>query len=179
MDELDEPVVYRDNTYFLTHDASGNHNKNGAIFMDEGTSLLTRPYTILLYGHNMKSGAMFGNLRKYEDFSYYFKHRTFQFDTLYEEGKYIIFSVANVCLTPGKTRFVSLSGLQSSEREVRKKALDDLVRIRRYDTLTDVNEEDQILLLITCVGDDDERLIVAARRLREGEKEEQLLSSPR
>lgn len=49
LDELDEPVVYRDNTYFLTHDASGNHNKNGAIFMDEGTSLLTRPYTILLY----------------------------------------------------------------------------------------------------------------------------------
>lgn len=177
LDELDEPVVYRDNTYFLTHDASGNHNKNGAIFMDEGTSLLTRPYTILLYGHNMKSGAMFGNLRKYEDFSYYFKHRTFQFDTLYEEGKYIIFSVANVCLTPGTSHFVSLSGLQSSEREVRKKALDDLVRIRRYDTLTDVNEEDQILLLITCVGDDDERLIVAARRLREGEKEEQLLSS--
>ena len=67
-----------------------------------------------------------------------------------------------------------LSGLQSSEREVRKKALDDLVRIRRYDTMTDVNEEDQILLLITCVGDDDERLIVAARRLREGEKEDQL-----
>ncbi|MBR2852761.1 MAG: hypothetical protein IKE81_00410 [Clostridia bacterium] len=57
---------------------------------------------------------------------------------------------------------------------MRKKALDDLVRIRRYDTLTDVNEEDQILLLITCVGDDDERLIVAARRLREGEKEDQL-----
>ena len=57
---------------------------------------------------------------------------------------------------------------------MRKKALDDLVRIRRYDTLTYVNEEDQILLLITCVGDDDERLIVAARRLREGEKEDQL-----
>ena len=73
MDDLDEPVVHKDNTFFLDHDAMGKRNANGAIFMDQGTSLLTRPYTILLYGHNMKTGAMFGNLRKYEDFSYCFK----------------------------------------------------------------------------------------------------------
>lgn len=170
MDDLDEPVVHKDNTYFLTHDATGSHNSNGAIFMDEGTSLLTRPYTILLYGHNMKSGAMFGHLRKYETFSYYYKHRTFQFDTLYEEGQYAIFAVANVCLTPGRSHFVSLSGIQSSERETRQKALNDLIRNSVVETTLDVNEEDQILLLITCVGDDDERLIVAARRLREDEQ---------
>lgn len=179
MDDLDEPVVHKDNTYFLTHDANGKHNSNGAIFMDEETSLLTRPYTILLYGHNMKSGAMFGNLRKYEKFEYYFRHKTFRFDTLYEEGEYIIFAAANVCLIPGKTHFINLDAIQSSKREIRKKALEDLVRISMYNTLVDISEEDQVLLLITCVGDDDERLIVAARRLREGEKEEQLLSSPR
>ena len=52
---------------------------------------------------------------------------------------------------------------------MRKKALDDLVRIRRYDTLTDVNEEDQILLLITCGTGESSRLCVAARRIRAGE----------
>ena len=36
--------------------------------------------------------------------------------------------------------------------------------------MIDVNEEDQLLLLITCVGDDDERLIIASRRLRDGEQ---------
>ena len=29
----------------------------------------------------------------------------------------------------------------------------------------EVDEEDQILHLITCVGDDDERLVVAAKKL--------------
>ena len=32
-------------------------------------------------------------------------------------------------------------------------------------SFNEVDEEDQILLLITCVGDDDERLVVAAKRV--------------
>ena len=39
-----------------------------------------------------------------------------------------------------------------------------------FETMIDVNEEDQLLLLITCVGDDGERLIIASRRLRGGEQ---------
>ena len=175
MDDLDEPVVHKDNTYFLTHDATGSHNSNGAIFMDEGISLLTRPYTILLYGHNMKSGAMFGHLRKYEKYSYCSRHRVFQFDTLYEEGQYAIFAVETISLTPGKAGYLNLAEMQSSDRKIRQKSLQALRDHSLHSVMPDVNEEDQILLLITCVGDDDERLIVAARRLRDGETADRLM----
>ena len=84
MDDLDEPVAQKDNNFFLDHDAAGLHNINGAIFMDENTKLLTRPYTVFLYGHNMKSGAMFGNLRKYRKAEYCQTHRDISFETLYE-----------------------------------------------------------------------------------------------
>ena len=174
MDELDEPVAQKDNSFFLNHDATGKRNGNGAVFMDEGTSLLTRPYTILLYGHNMKSGAMFGNLRKYEEFSYCYRHRVFQFDTLYEEGQYAIFAVETISLTPGKGKYVNLIDLESSDRETRQSAVKALENHSLHSAMLDVNEEDQILLLITCTGDDDERLIVAARRLREGERADHL-----
>ena len=174
MDDLDEPVVYRNNTFFLDHDAMGKRNSNGAIFMNEGTGLLTRPYTILLFGHNMKSGAMFGNLRKYEEFAYCSRHRTLRFDTLYEEGQYAIFSVATISLTPGKSRYINLSAIQSDDRQTRKKALRELENHSVNNMMLDVNEEDQVLLLITCVGDDDERLVVAARRLRDGERPDHL-----
>ena len=174
MDGLDEPVALKDNSFFLNHDATGKRNGNGAVFMDEDTSLLTRPYTILLYGHNMKNGAMFGNLRKYEDFSYCYRHRVFQFDTLYEEGQYVIFAVETISLTPGKNRYVSLAELQSSDRKTRRKALKALTDHSLHDSMLDVNEADQILLLVTCTGDDDERLIVAARRLRDGEQPDHL-----
>ena len=165
MDDLDEPVVHKDNTFFLDHDAMGKRNVNGAIFMDQGTNLLTRPYTILLYGHNMKTGAMFGNLRKYEEFSYCFKHRFLQFDTLYEEGKFEIFAVATISLTPGKAKYIDLAGLQSVDRKTRAGALEGLINASPHGRFNEVDEEDQILLLITCVGDDDERLVVAAKRV--------------
>lgn len=175
MDNLDEPVAKKNNTFFLNHDATGKRNSNGAIFMDEGTDLLTRPYTILLYGHNMKSGNMFGSLRKYEKFSYYYQHRVFQFDTLYEEGQYVIFAVETISLTPGKSKYVNLSELHSTDRKTRQKAIEALRDHSLHGVMLDVNEEDQILLLITCVGDDDERLIIAARRLRDGETADSLI----
>ena len=174
MDNLDEPVALKDNDFFLNHDAMGKRNGNGAIFMDQGISLLTRPYTILLYGHNMKTGAMFGSLQKYEKFSYYYQHRIFQFDSLYEEGRYVIFAVSQINLTPGRSKYLNLSAIQSTDRETRQNAINALIKCSVHDIMLDVNEEDQLLLLITCVGDDDERLIVAARRLRDGEKENSL-----
>ena len=169
IDKVDEPVVYRDNTFFLTHDAMGKKNANGALFLDQGISLLTRPYTLLVYGHNMKSGAMFGDLRKFEKSSYLYQHQVFSFATLYEDGQYAVFAVANISLIRGTNHFVDLSAIQSPKREARLREMKALSAASMVDVPLDVNEEDQLLLLITCVGDDNQRLVVAARRLRDGE----------
>ena len=174
MDDLDEPVAFKDNDFFLNHDVKGNRNGNGALFMDEDTRLITRPYTILIYGHNMKTGAMFGNLHRYEQTAYCNRHRILRFDTLYEEGQYAIFAVATIRLTPGTAGYLSLSDLQSTRRKARQKALNTLSALSVYSNILDVNEEDQLLLLITCVGDDNQRLVVAARRLRENESPDRL-----
>ena len=123
----------------------------------------------------MKSGNMFGNLRKYKDFPYCFAHRILQFDTLFEEGRYVIFAAETISVTPGKGKYVNLYALQSAERETRVKALKALTDYSVYDSKLDVSEEDQLLLLITCNGDDDERLVVAARRLRDGENDNSLM----
>ena len=174
MEGVEEPVAFKDNAFFLNHDAMGKRNGNGAIFMDEKTRLLTRPYTVFLYGHNMKTGAMFGGLRKYEDFSYFFHHRLFQFDTLYEEGQYVIFAVETIQLTPGLSRYFNIYELASDDRGTRRSALETLKRLSMHEVMLDVNEEDQLVLLVTCVGDDDERLVVATRRMREGEQPDRL-----
>ena len=147
MDDTDEPVALKDNDFFLDHDATGRRNVNGAIFMDETTKLMTRPYTILLYGHNMKTGAMFGNLRHYTDAAYCHQHRFFRFDTLYEEGQYAIFAASTVCLTPGTARYFSIEALESADRETRRKALDDLLSLSAHKDIVDVNEEDQLVCL--------------------------------
>ena len=174
MDSVDEPVVLKDNSYFLTRDATGKKNVNGAIFMDSGTRLETRPYTVILYGHNMKSGSMFGRLRKYRDSGYLRKNRFITFDTMYEDGRYAVFAAAEINVVPGTSGYFDIWSLDDHTRAGREAAIRKLESRAISGNAVDVQPEDQILLLVTCVEDDDYRLVVAARRLRDGETESTL-----
>lgn len=173
-DMLEEAVVQRDNAYYLRRDYRGYHNVNGALFLDESIDLHTRPYTLLVYGHNMKTGAMFGNLRNYEKISYYRKNPFITFDTMYENGRYVIFSVAELSLNARDHNFMNFTKISSDSIAWRKEAISELVNNSVFYVGIDVQPQDQLLLLITCVDDEEERRIVAARRIRDDETEEAL-----
>ena len=170
-DILSEAVVQRDNTYYLRRDYLGYHNVNGAVFMDEACSLKSRPYTLTLYAHNMKTGAMFGSLRNYENIAFYRNDPFISFDTIYEEGRYVIFSVATISTKAQASNysgFYRLPDCTNLERSAIIQGLRDLSEIR---CPVDVRLDDQLLLLVTCVGDETDRRIVAARRIRDDENE--------
>lgn len=168
---LDEAVVQRDNSYYLRRDYRGYHNDNGAIFLDENCDLRTRPYTLLVYGHNMKSGAMFGSLRNYENLTFYRNNPFITFDTAYEDGRYVIFAVGTLTQNRERMHYVDVGRLISLDIAGRETAIGQLRRISRIAVDIDVCAEDQLLLLITCVDDDTERRFIAARRIRPGEEE--------
>lgn len=173
-DLLSEAVVQRDNSYYLRRDYRGYHNTNGAIFLDEDCGLSTRPHTLILYGHNMKTGAMFGCLRNYENLIYYHNSPFISFDTLYEDGRYVIFSVAEVSLDVSSRVFSGFYRLIDCTNMERAAIINDLCRLSKHTCTIDVNADDQILLLVTCVGEETDRRIVAARRVRDDETEDQL-----
>ena len=174
-DMVDEAVVQRDNTYYLDRDYKGYHNKNGAIFLDEVIDLHTRPYTLMLYGHNMKSGLMFGGLRNFENPTYYRRSPFITFDTAYEDGRYVIFAVGTISTDAKNWRYVNFAHLLSSSISLRTQAIASINRFSVYNTQIDVQPEDQLLILVTCVDAVEDRRIVAARRIREGESEDELL----
>lgn len=176
-DLVDEPVVQKDNTYYLRRDYRGYHNVNGALFLDENADLLYRPYTLMVYGHNMKTGAMFGNLRNYENLHFYQKNPFVTFDTMYEDGRYVIFSIAELSLNARDRNYFSFGKLDSDNIAWREEAISDLISHSVFYTDIDVQPEDQLLLLVTCVDDEEERRVVAARRIREGETEASLQRS--
>jgi len=171
---IDEAVVQRNNSYYLDRDYLGYHNVNGAIFLDENCDLRTRPYTLMLYGHNMKSGLMFGGLRNYENPTYYHNNPFITFDTAYENGRYVVFSVATISLDAKNWRYVNLAWLISSSVSLREKAISSLNRFSLYHSGIDVNSDDQLLMLITCVDEKTDRRIITARRIRDDENEEEL-----
>lgn len=175
---LEEAVVQRDNDYYLTHNALRQKSLTGALFLDERCDLKTVPTQTLIHGHNMKEGAMFGSLKKYKvkDASFYREHPFIEFNTLYENSTYVIFSVAEVDLRWNKPNYLPFwvdsrfDSVKEFEDYV-KKARD----LSQYRCNVDVAPGDRLLTLSTCTGsDDNQRLVVMARRLREGEDQLQL-----
>ena len=173
-DQVDEAVAQKDNTFFLNHDALGKRNSNGAIFLDEDVRLITRPYTLFLYGHNMKSGNMFGRLKKYKENTYFYQHRIITFDTMYEEGQYAVFAVMEMNTVPGTGLWYDLWSLNTDSSTDRGKAIRTMESRSAIRSMLDVQADDQLLLLITCLDGETERLVVAARRLRNGEAADRL-----
>ena len=172
---IDEPVVQRDNIFYMDHDVRKESNINGAIFLDENISLKTRPWGLILYGHNMRSGGMFGRLSNYDKASFYRSNPILTFDTAYEDGRYVIFAAGIVNVEDESAEnFLDFFGITTRNIHEREQAIETLKKITPYDCGVDAGAEDQLLLLVTCDGKDEERRIVAARRIRDGESEESL-----
>ncbi len=174
-DVCDDAVVQKDNSKYLNHDYTGNENVNGALFLDMAIGLKTRPYTYLVYGHNMKTGAMFGRLLKYREASWYRNHAFVTFNTQYEDGEYVIFSAAKIQVVGGDG-FVDLYGFLTDDAQERTEQIKRLKDLSFFSTGVDVQPEDQLLMLVTCDGEEDERFAVTARRLRDGESRENMAS---
>ena len=123
---------------------------------------------------NMKSGNMFGRLKKYLKREYLFRHRIVTFDSMYEDGQYAVFAAAEISVVPGTALYYDLWSLNTKDRDEREQAIRRLTRLSSCDSLLDVRADEQILVLVTCIDQDTNRLVVAARRLREGETENRL-----
>lgn len=171
---LDEPVVRRNNIFYLNHDVDGRENVNGALFLDSAVTLKTRPYALIIYGHNMKSGAMFGCLRNFANISFYHRSPFITFDSMYENGRYVVFAESTISMVEESRNYLDFFSLLSSDLRERQNAIDTLAGTSSFTCKVDVKPDDQLLLLVTCVGNDDERRIVAARRIRDGESEKDL-----
>ena len=74
---IDYPVVLaKDYDYYLHHLPDGTANANGTLFIDYNWTDFGDELTVI-YGHNMKSGRMFGSLTKYKEQSYFKAHPFF------------------------------------------------------------------------------------------------------
>lgn len=73
---IDYPVMQSDNDlYYANHDIDGNSSLTGAIYMAfDNTSDMSDPY-IVIFGHHMDNGAMFGDLDRFLDAEYFYKHQ--------------------------------------------------------------------------------------------------------
>ena len=98
-------------------------------FLDSRISMKTRPYAHIIYGHNMKNGAMFGSLRYYENSAFYHNEPFITFDTMYERGRYVIFAVGTVSVEEWGRNYGDFYGLRSVNAAERQAAIDAVIAV--------------------------------------------------
>ena len=171
---VDLPVVQRenDNEYYLTHAYSGEEAREGALFLDGANRLSDE--NLIIYGHNMRNGTMFGELSSFGEREFLLKNAVVRFDTLYENALYVPFAMFEASMDENDGHYFDVRQIVFDETSFELFVL----RLRNrsaFDVPVEVAYGDQLLTLVTCsYNDDDGRYIVALRKLRAGETEEEM-----
>jgi sortase B len=160
-------VQTEDNEYYLSHDFDKNEDSNGTLFVDSRCDLVNPTTNTIIYGHNMKSGLMFGSLKSYLDEDYYNDHKTIHFSTLYEDRTY---EIVAVCLSKvayqddDSYRYYNfIDAASDSEFQA---FYENVQSLSVYGTDVDLSSDDQLLTLSTCNSYvEDGRLFLVAKRV--------------
>ena len=94
---------------------------------------------------------MFGCLRNYDNISFYRNSPFLSFDSLYEQGRYVVFAAGTVSTEEGRRHYVDFYALGSDELHERQAAIDALISASVHRCTIDVRPEDQLLALVTCI----------------------------
>lgn len=166
---IDYPVMQTsDNEYYLNHNFNQEKDNNGSIFMDYQCTAYPKSQNLILYGHHMKSGKMFGDLQKYAQESYYEKHSIIHFDTIYEKGVYqVMYVFRTKVLKENEIAFKYYQFIDAGSVEEFDSYMNEMSQMSLYDTGVTAGFGDELLTLSTCDNSQtDGRFVVVAKRIQ-------------
>jgi len=166
--EISYPLLQHpeDDAFYLDHDSDGNYSAGGALFTERAYNgrKLEDPVTVI-YGHHMRSGAMFGNLERfYTDDAFMAEHGEVVLYTPEAERRYAVF--AAVPFTGAHLLYYH----DFTDPEVFAEFFASVFRVR--DLRAHFMEEnapeagDRVVILSTCLAADNTQrfLLMAAER---------------
>lgn len=183
--DISYPVVQRrkedGNEYYLNKNIDKEDAKAGSIFLDwrnyfdyvvDGVKVLDNSQNLIVYGHDMKDGSMFGGLQDYEDVNgFYSEHPIIELSSNYETYKYKIFAYFIIDADDEtETKFDCWNTLNFAGEDDFYEFVNNAKKRALTFNDVDVRYGDQLLTLSTCNSVfDTGRLIVMGRLLRDGE----------
>lgn len=161
--KINYPIVQaEDNDYYLYRLINGQENKNGTLFMDFRNQSDFSDWNTLVYGHNMKNGAMLGAIPKYVEQKFYDEHPLWYLMT--EEKSYVIELVGGY-VTPADSDSYAIPGDQAGRDYLYKKASTSST----FESGVKVSGDDVLITFSTCVYDYDNARYILIGVLREME----------
>ncbi len=177
--KIDYPVLWHKgddmySQYYLNHNYRGDWDSYGTIFLDYRCLSGTDSKNVVMHGHHMNDGSMFGNLMNYAGMSgnldFYEEAPVVEFDTPKANGKYKIISIYKTNTLSSQGEFFNyLRADFQNEKDFMNYVYN--VRIRSLiNCPVTVNEDDELITLSTCSYEfTNFRTVVVARRVRIGE----------
>ena len=166
---IDYPVMQTaNNEYYLDHNFNQEYDKNGSLFMDAACDVVHRNTNLIIYGHHMKSGKMFGNLNSYSSKEYCEKHSIIRFDTIYEKGLYqVMYVFRSRIYNEDEVVFKYYQFFDAASEKEFESNMQEMAALSLYDTGVKASFGDEILTLSTCDSSEpDGRFVVVAKRIQ-------------
>lgn len=163
--QVDYPILQSstDNKYLDTN-IDGSKGYPGCIYTNSCNSKNFDDYITVVYGHNMKSGEMFGSLHNFDEEDFFDSFETYTVETETSCLTYSVYAAVNYNdkLIPAYYDVKSASGRDefiASLEECRGNSLTHF-----NDDIT-ISGEDKVLVLSVCIGGQDTRRYLIVSKL--------------
>lgn len=170
---IDYPVMWtpRDETYYLYRDFEGKDNQNGCLLLDTDSCLDPLTTNLIIHGHNMRSGAMFGKLTDYEDEDFYKEHKQIILYTEECQRNYEIIAVFRSQVYKKTDEvFKFYKFFQADTQEEFDDFYHNIMEMSVYDTGVTAEFGDHFITLSTCVYHVEQgRFVVVAKEVENGD----------
>lgn len=170
---IDYPVMWTpgDETYYLYRDFEGKNNQNGCLLLDTDSCLDPLTTNLIIHGHNMRSGAMFGKLTDYEDKKFYEEHKQIILYTEECQRNYEVIAVFRSQVYKKTDEvFKFYKFFQADTQEEFDDFYQNITKMSIYDTGVTAELGDHFITLSTCVYHVEQgRFVVVAKEVENGD----------
>ena len=152
-------VQASDDNFYLRRDLNKRQASAGSIFMDSRNSSDFSDFNTILYGHNMKNGSMFHNLRKFADKDFFDGNRT---GTIFLADRVFSLQIFAYLVTGADNAEIYQTVIITNPE---KEDFFDYIRdhARQYRDIG-LTAQDRIVTLSTCAYEyDDARMVLLAQ----------------
>lgn len=170
---INYPVMQtvNDPEFYLRRNFEKKHSLAGTPFLD-AASTRGESKNYLIYGHNMKNGTMFHQLLKYEDKSFWKKHKTFIYDEVKNgkqvNGRYeVVAAFRTQIYANSSNEFKYNTYPMIPDKKTYKEYVKGCQALSAYDTGVTPKYGQQLVTLSTCAYHvENGRFVVVGRKIK-------------
>lgn len=135
-----------DNDYYLNRTWKEVYNSVGSIFLECKNASDFSDFNTIIYGHRMRNGSMFGELKYYKDIEFWKEHPSIYIVNDDGVHRYDIFAAHEVGVQ------TITYGLGITKQETKEKFIDFALAGSVIDTGVVPTVDDKVVTLSTCTG---------------------------